>query len=535
MAAARTVLPGSTYPELPAAATYVGRYAAATVDVTVVLRPQRPLDGEAIVLAAPAERAAAAARYRAGDGAVAEVAAFAAERGLALLAADPLRRTVELRATAAAMERAFGVGLLEYRTDAAPFLVQRGAVELPSTLAGHVVAVLGLDGRPVLRPHAAAAALPKLRRYPREVADLYRFPPGDGAGTAVALLEFGGNYSADDLAAYCRAAGTPLPHVVEHAVCGYAGDRYDSGSGSMEVMLDIEVLGNIVPAARIDVYFASNDHRGLYQALSQAVHGPGTTAVSISWGHCEERFSEQVMSAVELLAQQAALLDVVIFAACGDMGTATDVRRLDGRRRVVFPASAPSIVACGGTSLSCAGGRITGETVWNDHAGATGGGISDFFGVPARQHGLSAEGDVALTRRGVPDIAGAADPETGYLVRWAGSDGCVAGTSAVAPLWSALVARIAARAGRNIGCFLPLLYRNPSACNDIVSGSNHWRSVPGFAAKPGWDACTGLGSPDGQRIAELFAAARPARCDEFAEMSRADARSGAASQPPSQT
>jgi kumamolisin len=107
-----------------------------------------------------------------------------------------------------------------------------------------------------------------------------------------------------------------------------------------------------------------------------------------------------------------------------------------------------------------------------------------------------------LTMRGVPDVCGDADPETGYDVRIDGTDTVIGGTSAVAPLWAGLIARINATKGSPVGFISPTLYATPAALRDITQGNNG-----DFAAGPGWDACTGLGSLDGSRIATLFGTA----------------------------
>jgi kumamolisin len=101
----------------------------------------------------------------------------------------------------------------------------------------------------------------------------------------------------------------------------------------------------------------------------------------------------------------------------------------------------------------------------------------------------------------VPDVAGNADPQSGYLVRVDGQEFPIGGTSAVAPLWAGLVALCNQALGRRAGFINPALYANPSALKDVTVGSN--RVGPhrvGYDARAGWDACTGLGSPDGQRI-----------------------------------
>ena len=102
-------------------------------------------------------------------------------------------------------------------------------------------------------------------------------------------------------------------------------------------------------------------------------------------------------------------------------------------------------------------------------------------------------------RRGVPDVAGNADPESGYNILVDGQSTAGGGTSAVAPLWAGLVARLNQKLGRSVGFLNPILYQNPGAFNDIVSGSNI-----DYKAGPGWDACTGLGSPKGTAILQAL-------------------------------
>jgi kumamolisin len=89
-----------------------------------------------------------------------------------------------------------------------------------------------------------------------------------------------------------------------------------------------------------------------------------------------------------------------------------------------------------------------------------------------------------------------ADPETGYDVRIDGTDTVIGGTSAVAPLWAGLIARINSAKGSPVGFINPQLYAGASAFNDIKTGNNG-----SFAAASGWDACTGLGAPKGAEIA----------------------------------
>jgi len=198
------------------------------------------------------------------------------------------------------------------------------------------------------------------------------------------------------------------------------------------------------------------------------------------------------MAAFDSAAQDAAALGVTICAASGDNGSGDGVS--DGANHVDFPASSPHILACGGTSLQSANGKITSETVWNDGAqgGAGGGGFSNQFPLPAWQSSASVK-PPSGGGRGVPDVAGDADPETGYKVLVDGKSLVIGGTSAVAPLWSGLIALLNEKLGKPLGFLQPTLYGLPGtagAFNDITSGSNG-----AFAAGPGWDAATGLGSP----------------------------------------
>jgi kumamolisin len=194
-------------------------------------------------------------------------------------------------------------------------------------------------------------------------------------------------------------------------------------------------------------------------------------------------------------------MGITITVASGDNGSTDGVG--DGRNHVDFPASSPHVLACGGTTLHASNGSITDEVVWNETAnreGATGGGVSSQFKLPSWQNHLhvkTTSGERALKNRGVPDVSGDADPETGYTVRVDGVDTVIGGTSAVAPLWAALIA-ILNGSGSNVGFIPPMLYGDPGALHDITSGNNG-----AYVASPGWDACTGLGTPNGPQLATM--------------------------------
>jgi kumamolisin len=341
---------------------------------------------------------------------------------------------------------------------------------------------------------------------PPQVGAFYGYPSASGAGQCIALIELGGGYRPTDLSTYFSGLDVSAPSItavsVDHATNSPTGDA-DGPDG--EVMLDIEVAGSIAPQARIAVYFSPNTDAGFLDAITTAIHDTthNPSVISISWGGAESTWTSQSLTAMDEAFQTAATLGITVCVAAGDSGSSDGVS--DNANHVDFPASSPHVLACGGTTLTASRGGISSETVWNDGAtgGATGGGISSYFPLPTWQEGLSAlttaGSQVALTMRGVPDVSGDADPDTGYDVRVDGTDTVIGGTSAVAPLWAALIALINSSTARAAGFVNPLLYQNPKDLRDITQGNNG-----GFAAQTGWDACTGLGSPNGELLAGVI-------------------------------
>jgi len=440
---------------------------------------------------------------------LAAVKAFAASAGLQVVAEEAARRTLRLAGTVAQFEAAFGVQLLRYAHAEGGYRGRTGAITLPAELDGIVVAVLGLDDRPQARPHfriRPAAESAATSYTPERVASLYGFPNGTGQGECVALIELGGGYVPADLQTYFAAQGAGAVQVSAVSVDGASNAPTGSPNGpDGEVMLDIEVVGSIAPRAKIVVYFAPNTDAGFLDAVTTAIHDTtnSPSVLSISWGGPESTWTSQAKTAMDSAFQVAAMMGITVCVASGDNGSSDGVN--DGANHVDFPASSPYALACGGTSLRAGASAIQSEAVWNDGAsgGASGGGVSTFFALPSWQAGLqlraTAGSVVALSKRGVPDVAGDADPETGYSVRIDRTDTVIGGTSAVAPLWAALIARINQINGRPAGFVQPRLYQSPQSLRDITQGNNG-----SFAAAPGWDACTGLGSPNGAALAGLL-------------------------------
>jgi kumamolisin len=449
-----------------------------------------------------------AQQFGANPADIQEVKKFANTHGLAVVQESAARRSVVLSGTVEQFNRAFAVDLQRIEHDGGTYRGRTGAVHIPDELHGKVEGVFGLDNRQQAKPHFRVRAQGKAQAHatsssftPPQLASLYNFPAGTGQGQCVGLIELGGGYQPADLQTYLSGLGLPVPTVSAVSVDQGANTPTGDPNGpDGEVMLDIEVVAAIAPQAQIAVYFAPNTDQGFLDAVTTAIHDTTykPSVISISWGGPESSWTQQSLTAFDQAFQAAAALGITVCVAAGDNGSS------DGASgdNVDFPASDPYVLACGGTSVQASGNAITSETVWNDGAqgGSTGGGISTFFPLPPCQEGLiasrTAGGSTALANRGVPDVAGDADEDTGYNVRVDGSDTAIGGTSAVAPLWAGLIARINSSSGKSAGYINPTLYQNQPAFNDITQGNNG-----DFAAAKGWDACTGMGSPNGTNIA----------------------------------
>jgi kumamolisin len=420
------------------------------------------------------------------------------------------RRTMVLRGTAKAMEEAFGVELHDYERDGHRFHSFTGGLSISSTHADAVETVLGLDSRPVAKPHHRMVDKKKKKKKkdpsysPIQVAGFYNFPAGvNGSGQTIGIIELGGGYNTSDLQTYFSGLGLTPPNVVSVSVDGAANSPSNPNSADGEVALDIEVVGAVAPGANIAVYFTPNTGQGFLDAITTASHdlGNAPTVISISWGGPESGWTSSQLTAIDNACQSAAAMGLTITVAAGDDGSS------DGAtgNNVDFPASSPHVLACGGTKITVKGSAIEKEVVWNDgsEGGATGGGVSAVFPLPSWQANANVPAPSGSTGgRGVPDVAGDASPTTGYNILVDGSQEVVGGTSAVAPLWAALIALVNQQTGKTAGLVNPALYAAPSAFNDITQGNNG-----AFSAGPGWDACTGLGSPIGTAIAQAISTA----------------------------
>jgi kumamolisin len=325
-----------------------------------------------------------------------------------------------------------------------------------------------------------------------DLCQAYNWPTGLAGGGVIAIVELGGGWVQSDMDQFFGGINQPVPNITDVSVDGtqnspnqHLGDPNDPDG---EVALDIEVAGAAYyaatgKAATIRVYWAQD-----IAAAVRAATRDGCDVCSISWGADEAKWGAQAGNDMEQAATAATAAGMVVFAASGDNDSS------DGGpnpANVDLPSSAPHVIGCGGTSKT-----RTLETVWNNDPGnpsgqGTGGGFSTLFKpMPPWQAGAPHG-----PGRMVPDVAANADPNTGYNIVVHGAPMTIGGTSAVAPLYAGLFASF----GTKLGFVTPELWLNHLCFNDITQGDNG-----AFRARVGPDACTGLGSPIGTKLAQLL-------------------------------
>ena len=521
-------MPYSKYVKVPgserqpmAGATQSGTLDANEVmQITVILRSRASGGAESLAgVVARGQRLSReeyASRYGADPADVQALAAFASHFGLAVANVNLAARSVALTGKSSDFANAFQVKLEPYQYQSGSYRGRTGSVNIPQELSGIVVSVHGLDNRPQAQTHfrlASPNAAQAVSYSPLQVAEAYSYPANlNGSGETIGIIELGGGYNQSDLDSFFSGLGLSTPTVIAVSVDGATNSPTgDTNGPDTEVGLDIEVSGAIAPSATIAVYFAPNTDAGFLDAINQAatdtVNKP--SVLSISWGGPESTWTSQSLQSYNSALQAAAAMGVTVCVAAGDNGSTDGVS--DGLDHVDFPASSPYSLACGGTTLELSGESIKSEVVWNDLSsdeGATGGGISATFPLPSYQDNAGvppSDNPGNYVGRGVPDVAGNADPNTGYNVTVDGSSFPVGGTSAVAPLWAGLVALMNQSLGKAVGYLNPTLYanigENVGAFHDITSGNNG-----DYSAGKGWDACSGWGSPDGSNLLKALSA-----------------------------
>jgi kumamolisin len=369
---------------------------------------------------------------------------------------------------------------------------------------------------------------------PNQTATAYNlnglYSAGDhGEGQTVALFELD-TFQMSDLTNYASCFGHAHP-AIQTVVTGKGA--VPSDSGVLEVELDAQLVLSAAPQLGIlRIYEAANDAAD-YNAEWAQIIADAPPVVSTSWGNCEQNVGQQEASQENTFFAVAAAEGESIFATSGDSGSAgcafsqppsTGLNAGD-------PAAQPFVTGVGGTTLtSNTQGTYNSEIVWNNlpqsnnPAGASGGGISQFWPLPSWQTGPGVSNQYSNGHRESPDVSLNADPHNGYLVYCSsaaahcsstGAFYIVGGTSAAAPMWAAMMAltnEMSLRMGDfSLGFVNPLLYQAASnagtyaaSFHDTTSGNNDYNNLNGglYPATSNYDMATGLGSYNALALAQ---------------------------------
>jgi len=482
-----------------------------------------------------------AAKHGAHPDDIQRVEKFARLHGLTVVESHPARRTVAVSGSVEQMSKAFGVTLGRYRhtvvrrrgakPETETYRGRDGFIHIPDDLKDVITGVFGLDNRNITKHNGAdppgTAPLPTT-----EITKLYQFPTNLAAGQTIGILSEGGYLASDIVATF---SGSP-PFLNDVSVDGATNGNFPDG----ETTQDICIAGLAAPGAAIAVYFQPGGEKGWVDLFNMVAHpGPGDPLISVissSFYFCDgddpdtlknEGVSPGVISAVSAAFMDAAIQGITICIASGDTGASSKVGGNpaawglpfppDHKAHVQFPGSSPWVLAIGGTTIGNVSGLTFDEYVWNDpnaldpaQWGTTGGGVSPFFPRPSYQSAANVPLSLydGSAGRGVPDVAGNASLNAGYSGLVVGGFPFIGnGTSASSPLWAGLIAVINGALGVNVGFVNPAIYAlGSSVFRTILPGggpaNNSNAGVAGYPAGPGWDACTGWGSPKG--IALLF-------------------------------
>lgn len=431
---------------------------------------------------------------------------FAKANHLKVTATHPNRMVLDVAGAVSDIEKAFHVTMRVYQHPKEARTFHAPDVEPSLDLAVTVLHISGLDDYSLPHPHSKVrpinlmpGAKPNFGSGP---GGTYRggdfraaYVPGTtltGTGQSIGLLQFDGYY-ASDIAAYVTQAGL---QNVPQTVVPIDGGVPTPGGNNAEVCLDIEMVISMAPgASRIYVYEAPNPSPWV-DLLSRMANDNLSKQLSCSWG------GGPPDPTAEGIFQQMAAQGQSFFNASGDSDAfTTDIE---------FPADSPHITQVGGTTLTTTGpgGSYVSETVWNWGGGiGSSGGISTYYGLPTFQQGISMVANHgSTTKRNIPDVALTADNV--YVTFDNGSSGSFGGTSCAAPLWAgftALVNQQTASSGSSpVGFINPTIYTiskgssYASDFHDVTTGNNTSPTSPvNFFAVPGYDLCTGLGTPTG--------------------------------------
>ena len=513
-----------------------------------VRRPNSPKDlADQIIAkkAVPISRDDFTRMFAASQSDLDQVAAFASYHDMTVVSSHADRATVKIKSRMSVVNRAFAIDIKKITKGDKVDFAHEQPISVPEELLDIIDHVQGLNSLiKISKQLKFISSAPGNQQItsdltPLRAAKAYNFPQNLlGQGQCVGIISYGGGYNVTNLdKSFLDAGVINAPKIVNVFVDGAVNQTYsqanpDTDNYSVENALDIFVVGCVVPKAVVAVYFQGSNVAGLPETaiytdvLDAAIHDTvnNPSVINISWAFVENDLSDTFVRAYEYVLAQAVILGITVCVASGDYGSSTDIV---GSFGVYYPASSAYVLAVGGTSLTLnTNGTVLSENAW----ALSGGGLSLLFGTPDWQQGLyytqatlAGAGNPYLLsdgdQRGVPDVAAPADPDLGYTLYsyyydadndvWYDSIRLqVGGTSAAAPLIAALVAQLNQHFNQSLGFVNPIFYSNANSFNDIDDGTINNQYDPltisfstiGYQTTAGWDAVTGLGSPQGTAL-----------------------------------
>jgi kumamolisin len=455
------------------------------------------------------------------------VSAWLTSQGFTATMADRTHTAVFVQGTVAQVSGAFGIAFARVAVSDGEYTSAIEAPRIPADLVPVILSVDGLQPEFRLRHIRSNGLEPddvyggKVYVTPDNIASAYNFPKSaTGAGQTIAIVGEG-PVATSDFTEFWNAVAVSQTVSNFTTINVNGGPNGSAPTGATpEADLDVEWAGALAPGASIRLYLNDNVYFCFPQVLNDLSSFPSMRVLSISFGDTEGD-ETGIRSLAQTFAQFAAA-GVTVVASSGDSGSNPTPGSGGGgyvasnALAVNYPASDPSITGVGGTDVQFSGSWVySGELVWNDIAGsksASGGGVSNVFSKPSWQTGGSVL--AAQSLRCVPDVSAmsVADyndvipapkdqpvdaTDQGVLTFDGGIAGGKVGTSLSCPIWAAVAALVdqarAANGVSSLGLMNPFLYplQGTSAFNDITSGTNG-----AYNAGPGYDLCTGLGSPN---------------------------------------
>lgn len=532
------------------------------IGVTIIIR--RPLTKDGISMqdyadlvikkqAAVLSRLEFANYFNASQSDIDQIVDFANYFGMTVVETNLGSASIKLEAPISVFSQAFNVPIEKITINGVVDFGHTQLICVPKELIKIIYHILGLDS--IIKPENIISELepipdvetqadvtdPVIKSLtPLQVANAYNFPTANGDNQCIAIISYAGGFTQQNLNSSFTNLNLPIPTV--KIVSGTNSPQTASTSSyNLENMLDIFVIGAIVPNATIALYIHNTPQvtntwiNPFLTAINDTVNNP--SVISCSWSFAEDYLTDALKASADNVFAQAVVLGITICCSVGDLGAYAN--KAANILEIRFPAASPYVLSVGGTSLVLnADNSIFSETAWIKTGGgksvryepldwqlnvtfSTYNGVTNEVGPPA-----------GLSSRFIPDVAANADPDSGYSIYFYNTttnnqtnvQAIVGGTSAATPLIASLILRLNQIVGSKLGYVNQLFYSLPSGFNDITSGTNAYsyvsrvlvNGVPtdvtinpdlvGYSATTGWDAVSGLGSPKATVLKNLIQA-----------------------------